>query len=171
MDEAGPSERTGTGTGPRDQRGRRAADVEELARILDAAFGIPGTRIRVGVDSILGLVPGVGDWLTSMFSAYIIARAFSLGAPGSVILRMAGNVLADLFLGALPGVGDVADVFWKANLRNAELLRRYTESPERTVRRSRWWSALVAFAFLVIWSGVILLILWVFYLIGSAIFG
>lgn len=107
---------------------------------MDARFEIPGTGIRFGLDSILGLIPGVGDWLTSIFSLYLISRALSAGAPASVIGRMVANVLFDLGIGAIPVLGDVADLFWKSNLRNVRLLESFERAPVRTVRRSRLWN-------------------------------
>lgn len=118
---------TGPGSGAR---------VRRLARLLDAAVRIPGTNIRFGLDAVLGLIPGGGDIAGALLSAWIVLTAARLGAPTAVLLRMTGNLVLDALLGAVPLVGDLVDVGWKANLRNVALLERHLESPARTRRRS-----------------------------------
>lgn len=99
--------------------------LERLARFLDTAIAIPGTRIRFGADTLVGLVPGVGDAITTLASAYLIYEAHRLGVPKHLLARMIGNVAFDAFIGAVPVLGDVADVFWRANTRNMRLLREH----------------------------------------------
>ena len=104
----------------------RAADlarVEKLARLLDTRWGIPGTRIRFGLDSIVGLIPGAGDTLMLLPSLWIIHTAHRHGAPTGTLVRMAGNAGLDWMLGSLPLVGDLFDLFFKSHRRNAALLR------------------------------------------------
>ena len=115
----------------------RARDVERLARLLDDVVAIPGTRIRVGLDSILGLLPGGGDLIGGALSAWIIVAAARLGAPPAVIARMGANVLADAAIGAVPVLGDIFDIVFRANRRNVELLGRYLDTPEPVHRSSR----------------------------------
>jgi hypothetical protein len=98
--------------------------LRRIARLLDAQFGIPGTGWRFGADSLLGLVPGLGDTATALVSLYILVEAHRLGVRPSTLLRMGWNVALDLGLGAVPLVGDIFDFFWKSNLRNIELLER-----------------------------------------------
>lgn len=93
--------------------------------LLDSAFQVPGTRIRFGWDPILGLVPGLGDLVTPLFAAVLLAHALTLGVPKIVQLRMVLNVLFDLLAGTIPLVGDAFDVAWKANARNLTLLERH----------------------------------------------
>ena len=112
----------------------RLARLRALARLLDARFGIPGTRFSFGADSLLGLIPGVGDAATALISLYILLEARRLGARPTTLARMGWNVALDLGLGAVPLVGDVFDLFWKANVKNIELLeadlrRRQGRSP------------------------------------------
>lgn len=110
--------------------------VRRLARLLDAAVRIPGTGIRIGLDAVLGLIPAGGDVAGAVLSAWIVLTAARLGAPAPVLVRMTGNLVLDALLGAVPLVGDLFDVGWKANLRNVVLLERHLESPDRTRRRS-----------------------------------
>ena len=99
------------------------ARLETFARFLDGAFRVPGTNIRVGADALIGLVPGIGDVVTTAMSAYIVWEARNLGLPRSAIARMVANVAIDAAVGALPLAGDVLDVFWRANQRNMKIIR------------------------------------------------
>jgi hypothetical protein len=103
--------------------GDRLARIERIAAIMDTAFAIPGTRIRFGADSIIGLAPGVGDAVTTAVSAYLIYEAHKMGLPKHKLLRMGGNVVLDAMVGAVPLLGDVADVFFRANRRNLKIVR------------------------------------------------
>ncbi|WP_226782062.1 DUF4112 domain-containing protein [Oceaniglobus trochenteri] len=97
------------------------ARAERLARMMDSRFSLFG--IRFGWDAIFGLVPGLGDLVVVAPSAMMIWRAHRLGLPRSVIVRMAGNTALDYVLGSVPVLGDIFDVAFKANLRNAGLMR------------------------------------------------
>jgi Domain of unknown function (DUF4112) len=110
----------------------RLKRVRWLARILDEVFRIPGTKIRFGLDGILGLVPVAGDVACSLVSLYIIRESARLGAPGPILLQMTFNVAADLVVGAVPVAGDLADLAWKANLKNVQLLEAWLEEQNRT---------------------------------------
>ncbi len=107
------------------------ARLDMIASLLDNAFLIPGTTIRFGLDGIIGLVPGIGDAVTTVMSAWIVYEAKQLGAPKHVIARMIGNVALDGLVGAVPLVGDVFDVMWKANRRNIKLLRDHLDKKAR----------------------------------------
>ena len=111
--------------------------LEALARWLDSLFRIPGTEWRVGLDAIIGLVPGIGDTLTTMMSFYILTAGVRYGVPRVTMLRMALNIAIDYVIGAIPLAGDVFDVAWKANLKNVELLRRHASGPAPTVKRGQ----------------------------------
>ena len=99
--------------------------IDKVARLLDARFRIFG--IRVGYDSLLGLVPGIGDTLALGPSAWIVWRAVKMGVPNNVIGRMAMNTGVDYVIGLVPIVGDLFDVGFKGNLRNARLLKEHLE--------------------------------------------
>ena len=105
--------------------------AERIARRMDNAFRIPGTRITFGWDSILGLVPGIGDALALAPSLYILKVARDEGAPRSLIARMGINLGLDWVIGLVPFLGDILDVGYKANLRNAALLRAHVEAQAR----------------------------------------
>jgi hypothetical protein len=107
-------------TGSEEDRLRR---LDRLSRLLDNAFAIPGTRFRIGLDGILGLIPGIGDATGAALSIYLIFQAARLGLPVSTLLRMVGNVALETVVGAVPIVGDIFDIVWKANIRNMALLR------------------------------------------------
>ena len=99
--------------------------LRKLQWFLDEAFRVPGTSIRVGWDPIVGLVPWAGDLLTALLSCAIVFQAHQMRLPRIVQLRMLMNVAIDLLLGAIPGVGDAADAFWKSNTMNMALLDRH----------------------------------------------
>ncbi len=121
---------------PNDEVRATAPDVERLARWLDDAFTVPGTRFRVGWDGILGMVPGVGELVTTVPAIWIVLRAVSMGVPGPVAARMVGNIALENVIGTIPVVGDLFDFAWKANRRNLRLLARYQRDPTGTRLRS-----------------------------------
>jgi hypothetical protein len=106
-------------------RAERVARIDALATLLDTAFIIPGTQVRFGIDALIGLVPGIGDAVTTAMALYIVHEARQLGAPGHVIARMLGNVAIDGLVGSVPLVGDAFDVAFRANRRNMALLREW----------------------------------------------
>jgi len=108
-------------------RSERIARLEAIAALLDTAFIVPGTNIRFGVDALIGLVPGIGDLITTGLSLYLVHEARQLGAPRHLIVRMLGNVALDGLVGAVPLVGDAFDVMWRSNRRNMALLRRWMQ--------------------------------------------
>jgi len=118
-------------------RAERIARLDALASLLDTAILIPGTNVRFGLDAVIGLVPGIGDAITTVLSLYIVKEARALGAPRHVILRMLGNVALDGVVGAVPLAGDLFDVMWRANRRNMKLLRGWLDRTEVTAQRSR----------------------------------
>jgi hypothetical protein len=96
--------------------------VRFIATLLDSAIKIPFVRKRIGLDPILGLVPGGGDLVAMVLSLYIVWVAYSLGIPQAVLLRMVINIVIDTSLGSIPIAGNVFDVYWKANKRNIKLM-------------------------------------------------
>ena len=116
--------------------------VARLAYWLDDRFRIPGTRRRIGIDGLLGFVPGIGDTATALIASYIVLEAARLGVPKAVLARMVANVGIDYVVGLVPLVGDLADLGWKANRRNARMLRdhllaRRDDAPRHVAGRAR----------------------------------
>jgi hypothetical protein len=103
----------------------RVERLDRLSRLLDTAFVIPGTGIRFGVDAIIGIIPGVGDWAGVALSSLIVIEAARIGIPPALLARMIGNVVFEGVIGYVPIAGDVIDVFWRANRRNMALLREH----------------------------------------------
>lgn len=111
-----------TGALHRTEHLRRLRRVAKVARLMDTAIRIPGTGISFGGDSIVGLVPGVGDAGTAMVSLWIVNEARRLGMPSHKLAKMVGNVGIDFGLGVVPLVGDVFDLFFKANRKNLAII-------------------------------------------------
>lgn len=105
-------------------------DIDKLADLLDTRFRLPGTGFRFGLDSLIGLIPGVGDAVTGGLGLWIIHRARQEGASGLLIVRMIWNLLVDMLLGAIPLVGDIFDFAFKSNTKNARLLQRHLDRHE-----------------------------------------
>lgn len=99
--------------------------LDRLATLLDAQFAIPGFKTRIGLDPIIGLIPGVGDLVTGGLSIYILMQARRLGLPRHIQARMLANIGLDAVVGSVPVLGDVFDVAFKSNRRNMKLLRRH----------------------------------------------
>lgn len=107
--------------------------TEFLARVLDSAVGIPGTRIRFGLDALIGLIPGIGDLIGFALGAWLIVEGARVGAPARVLARMAGNLAIDALAGFVPLLGDLVDIGFKANRRNAAVLGDYLDRLEGRV--------------------------------------
>lgn len=113
----------------------RLEAARRLARLLDDAIPIPGTSYRIGIDPLLGLVPGLGDVLGALLSGWLLVLARRLGAPASVLARMGLNIAVDALVGAVPVAGDLFDAGWKANVRNLRLLEGWLERTSTSVPR------------------------------------
>ena len=112
-----------TGSDPQSIRQR----VEALEMLLERSFRIPGVNFPVGLDAIIGLVPVLGDIVTTGLGAYIVWEAKNLGLPRWKLWRMAGNVGFDALLGLIPGPGDVADVLFRSNTRNLRIIKKHLD--------------------------------------------
>ncbi len=109
------------------ERARKLARLQRIARTMDKAWGIPFTRWRFGMDSVLGLVPGAGDAVNLVVGIYTLHLARQLGAPPALLVKMAANTGIDFGVGSVPVIGDILDLFFKSNVRNVKLLTDYLE--------------------------------------------
>ena len=112
-------------------------NLRKIARLFDQAFAVPGTKWRFGIDALFGFVPGLGDIAGGVIAVYALRVARQLGAPGSIQLRMLGNIALDALVGTVPFIGDLFDFVFKAQSRNLALLEDWRKSPEFTAKRSK----------------------------------
>lgn len=112
-------------------REQRIARIEAIAKLLDVAFILPGTNIRYGIDGLIGLIPVIGDIITTAISLWLVREARAIGAPWYITARMLGNVAIDGVVGIVPFAGDAFDVMFRANMRNVRLLRRWLDKKPR----------------------------------------
>ena len=124
---------------------------------MDNAFQIPGTQFRIGLDAIVGIIPGIGDAIGAVFSAFIVFQAARLGVSRATLARMMGNVVLDTVIGEIPLLGDLFDAGWKANTKNMALLEAHLDRPAATGRSSRKMLVLLGAGLLVLLAGVIAL--------------
>ena len=110
--------------------------LERWAWLLDNSIRIPGTSIKMGLDSLISLIPGIGDITGGALSSYILLQAVNTGVSPIVIARMAVNIVLDMLIGMIPLIGDIFDISFKANLRNIELMTSYFNSPQEAVKRN-----------------------------------
>ena len=101
--------------------------LRQLSKNLDESFTIPGTKIKFGMDAILGLVPGGGDIVSGIFSLYMIRSAIKMKLPKRAIFSMLVNIILDTALGIIPVAGDIFDIFWKSNKRNLRIIEKYLD--------------------------------------------
>ena len=139
--------------------------VDTFSRVLDTKFRLPGTDVRFGLDFILGLVPGAGDILSLGMSGTLVATMARHGASPRLVARMLVNVVLDALVGSIPLLGNVFDLFYKANYRNAELMREYYEEGKH--RGSVWPVVLAVVAAILI---VMVILVWITVEIFSFLF-
>ena len=115
--------------------------IRQISKLLDSQFEFRG--FRFGVDPLLGLIPGLGDFVTSLLSFYTIHLSWQMKCPPVLLFRMGVNVLLDNLIDLIPFLGNFFDFFWKANQRNLRLLEKYLENPRRTERVSYFIMVLI----------------------------
>jgi hypothetical protein len=141
--------------------------LESLAWLLDSSIPVPGTRFRVGLDALIGLIPVVGDVVGAALSTYILFMASRQGVPRVTLLRMGFNVTLEAVVGLIPFAGDLFDFAWKANRRNVDLLRAHIQDPAR----ARKGDAIFAAGFMLIAAAVLGLLAWSGFLLGRKLWG
>jgi hypothetical protein len=130
--------------------------LRRISHLLDNAIPIPGTPYRFGLDPILGLIPGGGDLIGSIFAGYVVFKSAQMGVPQETLVKMAANIVFDTVAGTVPVAGDLFDVAWKANVKNIELLDAHLGSPEQGKKAD--------------WLFVAALLLGLMLIVGSVIF-
>lgn len=110
------------------------ARVEVMEKLLERSFTVPGTKIPIGMDSIIGLIPVIGDIVTAAMGMYIVWEARNLGLSKFQLARMAANVGVDTVLGAVPLVGDAFDFLWRSNSRNLRIIRKHLDKHHPSTR-------------------------------------
>ena len=118
-------------------RGKDDPLIALIARLMDDWFVIPGTRIRFGLDPLLGLLPGWGDSASALVSALLMVKSARAGVPGIVLARMAANILLNAAIGAIPGIGDAFSFWFKSNAKNYALHRRHAGTALKPALRDR----------------------------------
>ena len=99
--------------------------IRKFSRLMDTAFGIPGTKFRIGLDPIIGLIPGLGDLISTIISGYIIYLAMRFNLPKDLLRKMIFNVGLESVVGTVPFIGDLFDAYYKSNIRNLEILEQH----------------------------------------------
>jgi Domain of unknown function (DUF4112) len=134
-----------------------------LADLLDQRFTIPGTSIRIGLDPIISLIPGIGDLLANLTGSLILVVAAQLGVPKVVLVRMGINIAINTIIGVIPIFGDIISIWFRSNVRNVELLQRYLGRQTKRAVFSDWLFVIVLITgLLVLLGGIVLAAFWLF---------
>jgi hypothetical protein len=152
-----------------DTRSAALHRLRSLAHLLDNAISIPGTSYRIGIDPIVGLLPGGGDLVMAAFSVYIVWESARLGLPRSTVIQMVSNLVLDTVIGTVPVAGDLLDVTWKANIKNIRLLEAHIDSPQHQKKADKGFVLLLLFGFLALVIGIAALSVFVIGLVWNAI--
>jgi hypothetical protein len=144
------------------EREELRAIADAIAKLLDSAFVLPGTSIRIGLDPLLGLIPGIGDVISNLIGSSLLFLATRLGVPRIVIFRMALNIFINMALGIIPGIGDIFSFWFKSNIRNSHLLRRYCQAQPPSSTMADWIYVLLLIAgMLAVLLGMVMTLLWI----------
>lgn len=144
------------------EREELRAIADAIAKLLDSAFVIPGTSIRIGLDPLLGLIPGIGDVISNLIGSSLLFLATRLGVPRIVIFRMSLNIFINMAIGIIPGMGDLFSVWFKSNIRNSHLLRRYCQDhPPRSTLADWVYVVALIMGMLGILFGIVMGLLWI----------
>ncbi len=127
----------------------RLKRMRQLSQLLDSAIVIPGTKQRIGLDPILGLIPGGGDTVSAALSSYIIIEAARMGLPRPALIQMVLNIIIDTVVGSVPVLGDIFDVFSKANLRNMRIVESHIQSPVPSAKADKLFIGLLIVGLLI----------------------
>jgi hypothetical protein len=139
----------------------RDENLDLLSRVLDTWFRVPGTKIRFGLDGIVGFIPGIGDLLAGLASCIIVLAAYFRGVAMITIARMVANLAIEVVVGLVPVLGNLFDIGWRANRRNYHLLERSLAAPQRDTARDWVFMGLLALGLLTLAMLPFLLLLWI----------
>lgn len=145
--------------------------LRKFSRLLDNAIGIPGTKFRVGLDPILGIIPGAGDFIGTALSAYIVLEAARMGIPKETLGRMVSNIVLESAVGTVPVLGDLFDFAWKANTKNIELLEAHLNISPEIEKKNRWFVFFLLAGLFVFSLGILTLGFFIVKLLVQAITG
>ncbi len=155
----------------RDALQRRAKTSRWIAWLLDECIRIPGTGIRIGLDPILGLIPGGGETVSTIIGSFLMADASRRGIPFRTLFKMGGNMLVNATIGLIPGIGDLFSFWFKSNSRNFDLMRHYIESPDGEQAKGGWGPLLFVIALIGLIIAFNLLSWWLAWRLLSHLFG
>ena len=137
------------------------ARLRQISHLLDNAVPIPGIGYRVGLDPLIGLLPGGGDLLAGAISLYIVLEAARFGVPAATLGRMGFNILLEVIAGSIPMMGDLFDVVWKANVKNVALLERHIQAPRPSGIADRLFAIVLIAVLLMVIVAVASISIWV----------
>ncbi len=129
--------------------------LRKLSDLWDRSLGIPGTRIKVGLESLVGLLPVGGDIIGILLSTYILLQAIQFKLPASVLVRMLFNIILDGAVGSVPILGDIFDTTWKANTKNVNLLEAHLREPVKSRQKDKWLFNILLAVLVIILIGLI----------------
>ncbi len=135
--------------------------AQALGQLLDASLTIPGTTIKIGLDPLIGLIPGIGDLISNGIGSSLLFLATKAGVPRIVILRMSFNILINMVVGAIPIVGDLFSVWFKSNLQNAQILHKHSQTTAPSTTFFDWlYVSAIVFIMLLILGLITAFIFW-----------
>ena len=142
--------------------------AKALGQLLDSSFTIPGTSIKIGLDPLIGLIPGIGDFLSNAIGSSLLVLATKAGVPRIVIFRMSLNIAINMIIGAIPGIGDLFSIWFKSNVKNAQLLHRHCQRTTVSPNLSDWvYVCGIVLGLLVLLGATGVILFWV----GSSLLG
>lgn len=145
--------------------------LRKFSRLLDNAVGIPGTKVRIGLDPILGLIPGAGDFLGTALSAYLVVEAARLGVPKETLVKMVSNIVLESAVGTIPVIGDLFDVAWKANTKNFELVEAHLNISQPLEKKNTWFIFILVAGLFIFSIGILAISFFILKLLISVITG
>ncbi|BAZ16437.1 hypothetical protein NIES4071_83140 [Calothrix sp. NIES-4071] len=131
--------------------------LRKLSDLWDRSLGVPGTSFKVGLESLVGLLPVGGDFIGILMSVYIVFQAIQFKLPKTVLAKMIFNIVIDGAVGSIPILGDIFDTTWKANTKNVNLLEAHVREPVKSRQKDEWFINIVLVVLVLILIGIIAL--------------